>query len=48
VEISEGADDQGEMGAYGFLQQHRRRANLTSQLDTYLRFGLEAGLFLVT
>jgi hypothetical protein len=48
VEISEGADDQGEMGAYGFLQQHRRRANLASQLDTYLRFGLEAGFFLVT
>ena len=47
-EISEGADDEGEMGAYSFLQQHRRRANLTSQLDTYLRFGLEAGILLVT
>ncbi len=48
VEISTGADDEGEMGAYGFLQQHRRVANLASQLDTYLRFGLEAGLFFVT
>jgi hypothetical protein len=48
VEIREGADDEGEMGAYGFLQQHRRLANLRSQLDTYLRFGLEAGLFFVT
>jgi hypothetical protein len=47
-EISAGADDEGEMGAYGFLQQRRRVANLTSQLDTYLRFGLEAGLFYVT
>ena len=47
-EIAEGADDEGEMGAFGFLGQSRRVANLTSQLDTYLRFGLEAGLIFVT
>lgn len=46
--ITEGADDEGEMGAFGFLGQHRRVVNLTSQLDTYLRFGLEAGLIFVT
>jgi hypothetical protein len=47
-EILSGSDDEGEMGAFRFLGQHRRAANLTSQLDTYLRFGLEAGLFFVT
>ncbi|GAB3307726.1 hypothetical protein GCM10027451_16010 [Geodermatophilus aquaeductus] len=47
-EILTGAEDEGEMGAFGFLGQHRRKANLTSQLDTYLRFGLEAGLFFRT
>jgi hypothetical protein len=47
-EILTGSEQEGEMGAFGFLGQHRRRANLTSQLDTYLRFGLEAGLFFVT
>ncbi|HEU4421770.1 MAG TPA: phage tail protein [Pilimelia sp.] len=48
VEILTGADDEGEMGAFHFLQQHRRLANLASQLDQYLRFGLEAGVFLAT
>jgi hypothetical protein len=47
-EIRTGADDEGEMGAFGFLRQHSRLANLTSQLDTYMRFGLEAGRFLET
>jgi hypothetical protein len=46
--IMTGADDEGEMGAYHFLQQHRRLTNLASQLDHYLRFGLEAGVFFAT
>lgn len=47
-EISRGADDQSEMGAYNALQQPQRMANLTAQLDRYLRFGLEAGFFFAT
>lgn len=48
TELVTGADDEGELGAYHFLQQHRRVANLLSQLDQYLRFGLEAGVFFAT
>ncbi len=48
AEITTGADDEGEMGAYHFLQQSLRLANLTSQLTAYLRFGLEAGVFFTT
>jgi hypothetical protein len=48
AEITTGADDEGEMGAYHFLQQSLRLANLTSQLTAYLRFGLEAGIFFAT
>ena len=48
AEITTGADDEGEMGAYHFLQQSLRLANLTSQLTAYLRFGLEAGVFFAT
>ena len=47
-EIARGADDEGEMGAYHRLQQPRRIANLTAQLNRYLRFGLEAGFFFAT
>jgi hypothetical protein len=47
-EVTGGADDEGEMGAFHFLQQNRRMANLASQLDAYLRFGLEAGVFFAT
>jgi hypothetical protein len=46
-EIRRGADDGSEMGAFSFLQQPQREANLRSVLDEYLRFGLEAGLFFV-
>lgn len=46
-EIANGADDEAEMGAFHFLQQARRMQNLRSSLDEYLRFGLEAGIFLV-
>ncbi|HEY5786420.1 MAG TPA: phage tail protein [Microlunatus sp.] len=48
VEIRAGADDESEMGAYHFLQQRRRVANLSAQLSHYLPFGLEAGVFFAT
>jgi len=44
-EITNGADDQVEMGAFHNLYQPRREANLRAALDEYLRFGLEAGIF---
>jgi len=44
-EIATGADDEAEMGAFNFLQQPQRAANLATALDEYLRFGLEAGTF---
>jgi hypothetical protein len=47
-EISAGADDEGEMGAFQFLQQTQRIGGLQASLDEHLRFGLEAGVFLVT
>ena len=47
-ELAHGADDDGEVGAFHFLQQSQRLANLEGRLDEYLRFGLEAGVFLVT
>jgi len=43
IEIATGADNEAEMGAFNFLQQPQRRANLTAALEEYLRFGLEAG-----
>lgn len=43
VEISTGADNGAEMGAFNFLQQPQRATNLQTALDEYLRFGLEAG-----
>ncbi len=48
VQIKEGAEDGSEMGAFSFLKQPQREANLRASLDEYLRFGLEAGLFYVT
>lgn len=45
VEITTGADDQVEMGAFHNLYQPRREANLRAALNEYLRFGLEAGIF---
>jgi hypothetical protein len=47
-EILTGADDEGELGAWHFLQTTQRLANLRASLDEFLRFGLEAGVFLVT
>jgi hypothetical protein len=40
--ISAGGEDGGEIGAYQFLQQGRRAANLRLRLDEYLPFGLRA------
>src|SRR5262249_15452808 len=48
VEIDTGADDEGQMGAFHFLQQAQRARNLRARLEEYLSFGLEAGLFFVT
>jgi hypothetical protein len=46
-EIVTGADDEGEMGAWHFVQAPLRLRNLRMALDEYLRFGLEAGVFIV-
>ena len=46
-EIVTGADDEGEMGAWHFVQAPLRLRNLRVALDEYLRFGLEAGVFIV-
>ena len=45
IEITEGADDNSEMGVFHQLYQPLRVANLKTRLDEYLRFGLEAGIF---
>jgi hypothetical protein len=43
-EIAGGAEDEGEMGAFNFLANRQRLANLMTRMDEYLRFGLEAGV----
>ena len=48
LQISTGADDGAEMGAFHLLMQPQRKANLLTALDEYLRLGLEAGLFYIT
>jgi hypothetical protein len=48
AEISTGAEDGSEMGAFSSLKQPQRTANLQCNLDEYLRFGLEAGILFVT
>lgn len=45
AEIRNGADDEGEMGAYHHVHAPQREANLRMRLDEYLRVGLEAGIF---
>jgi hypothetical protein len=47
-QIRTGAESSAEMGAFEFLKQPQREANLRDALAEYLRFGLEAGLFFVT
>ncbi|MDM0112234.1 hypothetical protein QTI66_08735 [Variovorax sp. J22R133] len=48
TQIRTGAESGAEMGAFEFLKQPQREANLRGALDEYLRFGLEAGLFFST
>jgi hypothetical protein len=36
------------MGAFNLLQQNQRIENLRASLEEYVRFGLEAGIFLAT
>jgi hypothetical protein len=48
IQIRTGAESGAEMGAFEFLKQPQREANLRDVLDEYLRFGLEAGLLYVT
>lgn len=48
LEITSGAADGSEMGAFSFLRQPQRLNNLETGLDEYLRFGLEAGIIFVT
>ena len=45
VELTEGAEDGAEMGAFRYLKQSIRVANLAASLREYLRLGLEAGVF---
>ena len=47
MQIRTGADNGSEMGAFNFLRQVQREANIRIVLDEYLRFGMEAGLFFV-
>ena len=48
AQISTGAGNGSEMGAFNFLQQPQRLANLHIALNEYLPFGLEAGIFYTT
>jgi hypothetical protein len=48
VEILTGAESGAEMGAFEFLKQPQREANLRDALAEYLRLGLEARLIYVT
>ena len=47
-EITRGADDESEMGAFYHLHTPQRINNLRTRLNEYLRFGLEAGIFFAT
>ena len=47
-QIRAGADNGAEMGAFNFLMQAQREANLRIALEEYLRLGLEAGIIFVT
>jgi hypothetical protein len=46
--IFEGGDNGSEMGAFNHLYNPQRIKNLSSSINEYLKFGLEAGIFLVT
>jgi hypothetical protein len=46
--IFEGGDNGSEIGAFNHLFNPQRIKNLSSAIGEYLKFGLEAGIFLVT
>lgn len=46
IELHTGAEDGSAMGAFNHLQHAHREARLRGTLERYLRFGLEAGLFI--
>ncbi len=48
VPINSGADNGSEMGAFNYLKQPQRKANLQIALNEYLPLGLEAGIMYVT
>jgi hypothetical protein len=48
IQIRSGADNGAEMGAFNFLQQPQREANIKIVLEEYLPLGLEAGIIYVT
>lgn len=48
VEISRGADDQSEMGAFHDLFGPQRFANLTSRLQDFTPAGMDVGVIVVT
>ncbi len=47
-EITRGADDESEMGAFHDLYQPQRAANLRARLDEYTPAGMEAGIVFAT
>lgn len=46
IELHTGAEDGSAMGVFHHLQHAQREARLRRTLERYLRFGLEAGLFI--
>jgi len=44
VEITEGADDESEMGAFHDLFQPQRTANLRARLDEFVPAGMHGGI----
>jgi hypothetical protein len=48
IQIKTGAEDGSEMGAFSFLKQPQREANLRIRLREYLPFGMQFGLIYVT
>jgi hypothetical protein len=44
AQLLNGADNDGQPGAFNFLFQPQRETNLRVRLNEYLRVGLEAGI----